>query len=160
MRRGVSSEKAAWARCDYALSPPPLSVISLPHGPGRSATTRSDLRPCSPPTFALEIVGTDPEKDLNEAPLKYAALGVRELIVFDPFPAAAACDGNTFARCEAAFEAVASPAGTSSSGEINASPVSAPLGSSPSQTVFRDPPPLPIANLSYFFAILWCRRPP
>jgi hypothetical protein len=38
------------------------------------------------PSFALEVVGSDPEKDYEEAPRRYAALGVRELIVFDPFP--------------------------------------------------------------------------
>lgn len=38
-----------------------------------------------PPRFAVEVVsGTNPHKDYVAAPLKYAALGTRELVVFDP----------------------------------------------------------------------------
>ncbi len=39
------------------------------------------------PSFALEVVGRRPEKDYDDAPRRYAALGVRELVVFDPFAA-------------------------------------------------------------------------
>jgi hypothetical protein len=38
------------------------------------------------PSFALEIVSKDWEKDYAEAPARYAAAGVPELIVFDPDP--------------------------------------------------------------------------
>lgn len=37
------------------------------------------------PTFALEIVGDDWKKDYEESPADYAALGTRELVVFDPW---------------------------------------------------------------------------
>ena len=38
-----------------------------------------------PPRFALEVVsGSNPQKDYEEAPTKYALLGTRELVVFDP----------------------------------------------------------------------------
>lgn len=37
------------------------------------------------PTLALEVVGRNPRKDYEDAPLRYAELGVDELIVFDPF---------------------------------------------------------------------------
>ena len=38
------------------------------------------------PSFALEIVSRDWEKDYVEAPEKYAAIGVPELLIFDPSP--------------------------------------------------------------------------
>jgi len=38
-----------------------------------------------PPRFAVEVVSlNNSEKDYDEAPLKYARLGTRELVVFDP----------------------------------------------------------------------------
>lgn len=40
------------------------------------------------PSFALEVVGRDPEKDYVHSPRRYAELGVEELIIFDPFPTA------------------------------------------------------------------------
>lgn len=36
------------------------------------------------PSFALEVVSRDWEKDYAEAPERYAALGVEELVLFDP----------------------------------------------------------------------------
>jgi len=36
------------------------------------------------PSFALEIVSTDADKDYIEAPRLYGEMGVRELVVFDP----------------------------------------------------------------------------
>ncbi|MBK8253991.1 MAG: Uma2 family endonuclease [Polyangiaceae bacterium] len=40
---------------------------------------------CVPPRFAVEIVSaTNPNKDYLAAPAKYAALGVGELVIFDP----------------------------------------------------------------------------
>ncbi len=38
----------------------------------------------TPPLFAFEVVSENFEKDYREAPLQYAATGVRELVVFDP----------------------------------------------------------------------------
>jgi Uma2 family endonuclease len=38
------------------------------------------------PSFVLEVVGKDATKDYDESPKKCAALGVEELVVFDPFP--------------------------------------------------------------------------
>lgn len=38
------------------------------------------------PSFALEIVSKDWEKDYIEAPQKYAAAGITELVIFDPAP--------------------------------------------------------------------------
>ncbi len=36
------------------------------------------------PSFALEVVGQDIDKDYDDNPVLYAALGVRELVLFDP----------------------------------------------------------------------------
>ncbi len=42
---------------------------------------------CDPPAFALEIVSKKSRtKDYEQTPMKYAALGVHELAVFDPEP--------------------------------------------------------------------------
>lgn len=38
------------------------------------------------PSFVLEIVSKDWEKDYTEAPARYAAMGVSELVIFDPVP--------------------------------------------------------------------------
>jgi len=38
------------------------------------------------PSFALEIMSEDQRKDVEESPRRYAELGVRELILFDPEP--------------------------------------------------------------------------
>jgi len=37
-----------------------------------------------PPHGAVEIVSEDWRKDYEDAPLKYAQLGTRELVIFDP----------------------------------------------------------------------------
>jgi Uma2 family endonuclease len=36
------------------------------------------------PSFALEIVSRDVEKDYEDAPRAYAELGAQELVIFDP----------------------------------------------------------------------------
>ena len=38
------------------------------------------------PNLAIEVVCSDPRKDYDQAPQRHAELGVRELVVFDPFP--------------------------------------------------------------------------
>jgi Uma2 family endonuclease len=38
------------------------------------------------PDLVIEVVGTDPHKDYDLSPRRYAEIGVTELIVFDPFP--------------------------------------------------------------------------
>ena len=42
-----------------------------------------------PPLFAVEVVSDDWKKDYELNPQKYALLGVQELVIFDPRPAAA-----------------------------------------------------------------------
>jgi Uma2 family endonuclease len=46
------------------------------------------------PRWALEIVSDDWKKDYEENPLKYAHLGTRELVIFDPHAADVAPGGN------------------------------------------------------------------
>jgi hypothetical protein len=38
------------------------------------------------PSFALEVMGDDERKDVERSPERYAELGVKEVIVFDPEP--------------------------------------------------------------------------
>ena len=40
----------------------------------------------NPPAFALEVVSKNWRKDYEQAPDKYADLGVEELVIFDPWP--------------------------------------------------------------------------
>lgn len=37
-----------------------------------------------PPSFALEVVSRDVSKDYEDAPAEYAAMGAKELVIFDP----------------------------------------------------------------------------
>jgi len=37
-----------------------------------------------PPSFALEVVSRDVGKDYEDAPAEYAAMGAKELVIFDP----------------------------------------------------------------------------
>jgi hypothetical protein len=63
------------------------------------------------PSFALEVVGTDPEKDYDEGPRRYAALGVRELIVFDPFPGTRRVRWQIYRRSARGFRSTGVAAG-------------------------------------------------
>ena len=38
------------------------------------------------PNLTIEVVCSHPRKDYEQAPLRHAELGVKELVVFDPFP--------------------------------------------------------------------------
>jgi hypothetical protein len=60
----------------YLLDDPP----PLPH-PKMWQTWLPGHRP---PRWAVEVVSEDWKKDYDEAPLKYAQLGTRELVIFDP----------------------------------------------------------------------------
>jgi hypothetical protein len=47
-----------------------------------------------PPRWALEIVSDDWKKDYEDNPPKYAQLGTRELVIFDPYAAELGPNGN------------------------------------------------------------------
>jgi hypothetical protein len=63
------------------------------------------------PSFVLEVVGADPYKDYEQAPKRYAELGVRELIVFDPFPSRTRTTFQIYRRSGRGFRRVQSTDG-------------------------------------------------
>lgn len=76
-----------WARDNPRIGVDPDIALIEPAPPG--AETLRSLRTWEeghvPPRFAAEIVSvTNPNKDYVAAPVKYAALGTRELVIFDP----------------------------------------------------------------------------
>jgi Uma2 family endonuclease len=62
---------------------PDVFVVDAPpeHLPSSFQTWREGFRP---PRLAVEIVSDDPKKDHDDAPDRYASLGARELVSFDP----------------------------------------------------------------------------
>lgn len=76
-----------WHRENPRIGVDPDIALIEPAPPG--ADTLRSLRTWEeghvPPRFAVEIVSaTNPHKDYVAAPAKYAALGTRELVIFDP----------------------------------------------------------------------------
>lgn len=62
---------------------PDVYVLPGIEGPREERVWRTwDL--VEPPSFAFEIVGRDVGKDYEDVPIDYKAIGVRELIVYDP----------------------------------------------------------------------------
>lgn len=63
---------------------PDVYVIDDPPAPPLPRMWQTWLPDHRPPRFAVEVVSEDWKKDYDENPLKYAQLGVRELVIFDP----------------------------------------------------------------------------
>ncbi|HEX2570966.1 MAG TPA: Uma2 family endonuclease [Polyangia bacterium] len=63
---------------------PDVYVIDDPPEPPLPRMWQTWLPGHRPPRFAVEVVSEDWKKDYEENPLKYAQLGVRELVIFDP----------------------------------------------------------------------------
>jgi len=59
-------------------------VYVLPKVDPDSVPTSWKLWEVGPPSFALEIVSRDVGKDYEDAPAEYAAMGAKELVLFDP----------------------------------------------------------------------------
>ena len=59
-------------------------VYVLPKVDPESVPTSWQLWEVGPPSFALEIVSRDVGKDYEDAPAEYAAMGAKELVIFDP----------------------------------------------------------------------------
>jgi hypothetical protein len=59
-------------------------VYVLPGVPQEIVAPSYKLWEVAPPSFALEIVTGDALKGYVEAPVAYAALGAKELVLFDP----------------------------------------------------------------------------
>lgn len=77
-----------WDRDHPSIGVDPDIALIEPAPPSEASALRS-LRTWEPghvpPRFAVEVVSpTNPNKDYVTAPAKYAALGTRELVIFDP----------------------------------------------------------------------------
>jgi hypothetical protein len=59
-------------------------VYVLPKVDPESVPSSWQLWEVGPPSFALEVVSRDVGKDYEDAPAEYAAMGARELVIFDP----------------------------------------------------------------------------
>ncbi|TAK29259.1 MAG: Uma2 family endonuclease [Myxococcaceae bacterium] len=59
-------------------------VYVLPKVDPDAVPTSWKLWEVGPPSFALEIVSRDVGKDYEDAPAEYAAMGAKELVLFDP----------------------------------------------------------------------------
>ena len=59
-------------------------VYVLPKVDPESVPTSWQLWEVGPPSFALEIVSRDVGIDYEDAPAEYAAMGAKELVIFDP----------------------------------------------------------------------------
>jgi hypothetical protein len=60
------------------------------------------------PSFALEVVGSNPHKDYKKSPKRYAELGVEELVMFDPFAGRKRVRFQVYRRDARAFRRVTS----------------------------------------------------
>jgi Uma2 family endonuclease len=63
---------------------PDLYIVDDPPPPPLPKSWQTWLAGRRPPRWAAEIVSGDWKKDYEEVPFKYAQLGVRELVIFDP----------------------------------------------------------------------------
>lgn len=59
-------------------------VYVLPKVDPESVPSSWQLWEVGPPSFALEVVSRDVGKDYEDAPAEYAAMGAKELVIFDP----------------------------------------------------------------------------
>ena len=59
-------------------------VYVLPKVAPESVPSSWQLWEVGPPSFALEVVSRDVGKDYEDAPAEYAAMGAKELVIFDP----------------------------------------------------------------------------
>ncbi len=86
--RGVVAHAGADTFLYYVEGDPSARVAPdvyvLPGVPQELAAPSYKLWEVAPPTFALEIVTSDALKDYVEAPVAYAELGAKELVLFDP----------------------------------------------------------------------------
>lgn len=90
-RKGLNALVAAnlacrWDRENPAIGVDPDIALIEPAPPGAGLPSLRTWEPGHvPPRFAVEVVSsTNPRKDYVAAPAKYAALGTRELVIFDP----------------------------------------------------------------------------
>jgi hypothetical protein len=88
----------AWIKAEPLVRvSPDVYLLDDPPPPPLPKSWQMWLPGHNPPRFALEIVSDDWKKDYEDNPPKYAQLGTRELVIFDP-QAAAAGEGSTGAH--------------------------------------------------------------
>ena len=75
----------AWLRSEPMVRvSPDIYLVDDPPQPPLPKSWQTWLPGHNPPRWAVEIVSEDWKKDYEEAPPKYAQLGTRELVMFDP----------------------------------------------------------------------------
>ncbi|MCC7541553.1 MAG: Uma2 family endonuclease, partial [Deltaproteobacteria bacterium] len=129
----------AWIREEPLVRvSPDVYVIDVSPEPPSPASWQTWLPGVPPPRFAVEIVSEDWGKDYEDNPPKYAMLGSRELVVFDPDAAAARVRSDVRVALqvwrrtpEGGFVRVYAGRGPARSQEIDADLVVTATGSSP-----------------------------
>lgn len=75
----------AWLREEPMVRvSPDIYLLDDPPSPPLPKSWQTWQAGHKPPRWAVEIVSDDWKKDYDDAPLKYAQLGTRELVIFDP----------------------------------------------------------------------------
>lgn len=75
----------AWLRNEPMVRvSPDVCLVDEPPAPPLPKSWQTWLPGHRPPRWAVEIVSEDWKKDYEDAPAKYAQLGTRELVIFDP----------------------------------------------------------------------------
>jgi Uma2 family endonuclease len=75
----------AWLRNEPMVRvSPDVYLVDEPPAPPLPKSWQTWLPGHHPPRWAVEIVSEDWKKDYEDAPTKYAQLGTRELVIFDP----------------------------------------------------------------------------
>jgi Putative restriction endonuclease len=73
-----------WVEGDERTNLAPDLLVLPGEDPERSVTSWKVWEEEAAPGFAMEVVSEDIDKDYVEAPVKYAELGVTELVIYDP----------------------------------------------------------------------------
>ncbi|HSO00312.1 MAG TPA: Uma2 family endonuclease [Candidatus Nanopelagicales bacterium] len=136
----------AWVREEPLVRvSPDVYVLDDPPPPPRPKSWQTWLPGHRPPRWALEIVSEDWAKDYEDGPPKYAQLGVKELVIFDP---AAVTEGAKRARrvplqvyrrdADGAFVRVYAGEGPAESAELGGFLVVVREGAAPRLRIARD----------------------
>jgi hypothetical protein len=80
----LSDQFVYWVEGDPKQTLAPDLLVIPGEAPTRSVTSWKTWEEEHEPTFAVEIVSEDIDKDYDDGPPSYDALGVRELVIYDP----------------------------------------------------------------------------
>jgi Uma2 family endonuclease len=136
----------AWVRSEPLVRvSPDVYLMDGPPPEPRPRMWQTWLPGHRPPRWAVEIVSEDWRKDYEDAPLKYAQLGARELVIFDPDAARSPERRSSRApltlyrrSADGAFVRVYSGQGPVWSEEIGAALVAKPMGAVVHLVIARD----------------------